>query len=234
MIALKIYEKEPEITLSGKSGSIDVLDRSNTFISYKPVLKNYSGRIDAVNVVGSSQFDAYYDEMTGRAVVFARDNARFAKDTYQVKLRFHVHNGYMDKYITAKPVQIRVMQGKPTVKMEVEGGNWTTYDRVGLYETLKEDYVVFGAPARISLQATLKNQAVEIESVELLNFREDFWLIEEKQEDGTVNHHRIELWRTGYVQAVKKGTYTLKFRVRFRDRIGTSKDTIVKCKVVIK
>lgn len=211
-----------------------MLDRSNTFISYKPVLKNYSGRIDAVNVVGSSQFDAYYDEMTGRAVVFARDNARFAKDTYQVKLRFHVHNGYMDKYITAKPVQIRVMQGKPTVKMEVEGGNWTTYDRVGLYETLKEDYVVFGAPARISLQATLKNQAVEIESVELLNFREDFWLIEEKQEDGTVNHHRIELWRTGYVQAVKKGTYTLKFRVRFRDRIGTSKDTIVKCKVVIK
>lgn len=243
-LKVNVYESEPKAAVK-KSGSIDVLRRDATSIIYTPALKNITGEITDAWIVDESGepggilndiFEVNWDG--SRAVVRVRRWADIPCASYKLKLAFSVNNDYMGRTVYTDVQTIKLAQGKPSVTLKVNDGNgWILPDRNWSNERWNEADEFIGSSVWVSVDALLKNENVAVSNVQLMNFDEDFeihvpddqWPNEEN--DGI---HGFELRRTGYSQALKKGTYTLKVRITYREKIGTNKDVTVNCKVVLK
>lgn len=221
-------------------GSIDVLDREGTYITYTPKLSNLTGVITKGGLEGrdADLFNAWMED--GKLIVHARDGETYStKNSYQVNAVFWVQTQDYDGYevSTAKPLTIKVKQGKP--KLKASAVNNTLYRQL--------DNTV-----EIKLDATLNKKEVEIEDVWLLNYAEDLELRTSKiQADNTDDSGEqyydviynpetksVTLaWRDrNYANSIVQSgkTWKVKLAVRYRDKAGNEKNGEVTCPVVVR
>lgn len=221
-------------------GSIDVLDREGTYITYTPKLSNLTGVIEDGWLEGrdADLFDAWMED--GKLIVHARDGKTYStKYSYQVNAVFWVQTQDYDgcEISTAKPLTIKLKQGKP--KLKASAVNNTLYRQL--------DNTV-----EIKLDAVLNKKEVEIEDVWLLNYTEDLELRTSRiQADNTDDSGEqyydviynpetksVTLaWRDRYYanSIVQSGkTWKVKLAVRYRDKAGNEKNGEVTCPVVVR
>lgn len=243
-LKVNVYDSEPKAAVK-KAGSIDVLRRDTTFMTYTPTLKNVTGEIGDVWIVNENGgtdsmlndiFEVYWDG--SRAVLRVRRWADVPETSYKLKLAFHVNNDYTGRTVYTDTQTVKLTQGKPSVTLKVNDGNgWILSDANWSNDLWDENGEFIGSRTWVSMEALLKDESIAVSNVQLMNYTDDFWLYvpdEQWPDENNDGIHGFELRRTGYSQALKKGTYTLTMRVTYREKIGTNKDVTVKCKVVLK
>lgn len=215
-------------------GSIDVLNREGTCITYTPKISNLSGEIVDGWLEGrdADLFDAWMEN--GKLIVHANVGENYStKNTYQVHAAFLVETRDYDSYTvrTDKPLSIKLKQGKP--KLTASTVNNTLYRQ--LENTVE-----------IKLAAVLNKQAVEIEDVWLLNYTDDFVLHPaitdeedyswEQNYNPETNSVTLGLMDRYYADSITKSgkTWKVKLAVRYRDKAGNEKNAEVTCPIVVK
>lgn len=211
-----------------KSGSIDVLNREDTYLIYTPKLTNLTGRVYDVEVIGqdANNFHAQMD-MDGRINLYAYEGTELSTAvTYKVAFRLRMVNfaedGAID-YVYESPVQsFKVTQGKPKVTITSPMGA-TIYSQAGNALNLEID-------------AFLKDKAVEIEEVTLANYDGDLDLVYDAENQIiTLSRKKVDSYYTRMKEITKMGkAWNLKLNVKFKDQAGNVKDTQVTYKVTVK
>lgn len=207
-------------------GSIDVLDREGTCITYTPKLSNLTGVIEDGWLEGrdADLFEAWMED--GKLVVHAIVGESYStKNSYQVNAVFRVQTqDYEDyKIRTAKPLTIKVKQGKPKLKASALNNT--------LYRQLENT-------VEIKLDAVLNKKEVEIEDVWLLNYTEDLELRTTNDVIYNPETKSVTLaWcdRHNANSIVQSGkTWKVKLAVRYRDKAGNEKNVEVTCPIVVR
>ena len=138
--SVTVIDKALKVSLTGKKGKINLLDRENTSVSYKPKLTNYQG--DVIDAWIVDEEGEGLDEMfsvslneKGRLEIRANDGLGYDDDivygkTYKLKLGFTLeaanadvfgeryYESYEKTVVSVKPVRSKVKHGYPkTVTM---------------------------------------------------------------------------------------------------------------------
>lgn len=212
-----------------KKGSIDVLRRSQTCIAYTPKVSNLAGRIIDGRITGgdADKFEAEYDETTGQLCVRARQNkvndaGEYEMSQYSTKaaykvtpvFTFETADGRRYEVATAGET-IKVTQGKPKTVILSDYGN-TLYRQAGNSLTA-------------GIAAELSDENITVSDVTLVNYKKDM------ECSYNAENQTITLWQYDMKEITKTGkTWNIKLAVRYADKAGNEKDTIVTYKVVIK
>lgn len=248
VLTVKIVDKTVKQSLKVTAkGSIDMLNREGTFITYTPKISNLTGTVVDGGLAGKDAdlFEPYFED--GKLIVKAQEGRRYStKIAYEVHTVFWVQtedwNGYeisSDNDPKAKPFKIKVKQGKPKLKATTNGNT--------IYRQLDNR-------VDIRIEAMLGKQEVEIEDVWLLNYGDDLELEEttikvvEEDEEGKPKERdenviynpetksvRVALrnsWESRDI--TKNGTYKVKFAVRYRDKACDVKEAQVTCSIVVR
>ena len=207
-VTVKVVDVEPEKTVKLKaSGSIDVLNRDTTAITYTTTLKNINGKVDSVALSGRSAHLFKAELIDGKVVLTAKDNANLVtKYNYGVKMRISLVNSDMVCHIVTDEFKVKLTQSKPKVTAS------------------PKQAVMFNTVANSSVPVTLTAQnkdgsKVQIKAVQLTNFTNAF-----AYKDGKltlVNREKV----------VKGKTYTLKFNVYCEGCADSEKPIVVTYKV---
>ena len=98
--SVTVADKPVTVSLGSKTGKIDLNDRENTFLSYKPKLNNYRGAVDEVWIIDEGDEDnsvKFSVSLSEKGRVEIRANAGLGYDedliygkTYKVKLGFQL------------------------------------------------------------------------------------------------------------------------------------------------
>lgn len=223
-VDIKDFAKEKCIKVS-KKGSIDVLRRSQTYITYTPKVSNLAGRvIDGwITGIDAGLFDAEYNTEKGQLCIRAKQNgieevwSYSTKGSYKITPVFVMEttDGYRYEIMAAQQT-VKVTQGKPKITALSEYGN-TLYREAGSGE------LTFGIAAELS------NEKIAIEDVTLVNYKKDLTVSYDRET------HMVMLNQTAMREITKSGKlWKVKLAVRYADKAGNEKDTIVTYKVVIK
>lgn len=224
-------------------GSINLMDREGTYITYTPKLSNLSGTVSDARLEGkdADMFQADWDEETGKLIVRAQRYTTYStKMTYQVQAVFFVqppnYTGYEVRTDAAKPLKIKVKQGKPKLKATMANNT--------IYRQLDNS-------VDIKLSAVFNKKDVEIERAELLNYTGDFqleWAERTRLEpDGNVSQFwssydpqtgsvKLMLNDRHYAESVVKNgkTWKVKLAVIYREKAGNEKAAQVTCSIVVR
>ncbi len=232
-LKVKVVDKPVEDCLEvTKKGSIDVLNREGTAITFAPEKTTLTGKIVDAHLVGkdADMFDCYWEN--NKLAVYARVGTQYStKYTYKVQPVFHVENEYWDYYeITGKEQSIKVKQGTPKVTASAPK-NILYRDR--------------GNALEIGFKAVLnKKTNVVIDNVELLNYTSDFRLKEWPQQDEAGNEYYVTFnpdtqtvtlsqeWITKVV--AKNQKVKLKFAVYYRDKAGNENAAQATYEIIVK
>ena len=238
VLNVKVVEKNVKQSLNvAQKGSIDVLNREGTSIVYTPKISNLTGTVTDGWLRGrdADLFENWFED--GKLIVKARGGQKYStKNTYQFYAVFRVENedwhGYTIRSDTdgRKPFQIKVKQGKPTLKATANGN--TIYRQ-------RDNRV------NIRIEAMLGKQEVEIEDVWLVNYTDDLQLEQitmqengdswEQNYDPETKSVKLALQDSWGSRDIRKnGTYKVKFAVRYCDKAGDVKEAEVTCPIVIK
>ena len=217
-LTVKVVNKELTNSVKiSKKGTIDVLNRENSFVTVTPSLKYLNAELVDVGLSGrfSHLFEAGLSE-DHKILIYAKvqdeagnDVALVTKYNYGVNLVLTYQNAEGDRIqLTTPEIKLKLKQGKPKV-------------------TIKPLKAAFfsGAEKNVRLEAAaeLKSaKAPEILKLELVNFNDVF-----QYSDGV-----LSLLDNGV--AVKEKTYNLQFRVSIRGQADNEKAITVKYKVKIK
>lgn len=247
ILTVQLYNKAPAVTVSAK-GSIDVLRRESTDIVYTPKLANVTGTVTDVRMEGEAAgyFEVFWNG--SGAQVKARPDTNFAKGKYKMQLVFGVDNGYQYQEVRTKVMDITVKEGKATVKLTpIWSAWWFGDEHYEAAEGVEPGSLQDAQNQRqqwIEASALCSKEYVQIRKIELLNYRNDFDLSLGDSEgdnfgDAVWDESGYGIWgfqlhRMNSSEAVSKGSYSLKFRVTLRDKLGTTKDKIVTVKLTVK
>ncbi len=208
---VKIVDESLEKTIKvTKKGSIDVLDRYNTYMTLSVKAKGHleNKYLEDMYLEGAdaSLFKTYFDE-NGNCKVYAKAGVQLSTKT---KYKVTPVCKYGDVVVKADPVTIQVKQGSVKLVKASHG------------DTL---YANKGNEMHLLLQAYTNGKGVGVENVELLNYTDDL-----KYENGILSFRTDKEPTT-----IKKsqGTYTLKFAVTFADGAVDKKPLTFTCKVKI-
>lgn len=205
--------REKSVNVSAR-GSIDVLNRTGTFVTVTPKLQAINGTIKDVRLSGRAAHLFYAAYEDGKILIYARsDAALITRYAYRIKLNFTIENALGDeiRYQT-KEIGMKLKQGKPRVSI------------------LSQNRVFFSASRRemqAGVHAALKGAGdLTVVNVELINNRKEF----------TCGYDRekcvISLRNTE--TAVKGRTYSLQLKVTFAGQADNEKPVIVKYSVKVK
>lgn len=221
-------------------GSIDVMNREGTSITYTPKISNISGEVVDGWLEGTDRdmFDYWWDG--SKLVVKASGHTYCRKHTYQVRAAFRVdtweYEGLTVRTDAAKPLSIKVKQSKPKLTASTAGNT--------IYRQLDNS-------VEIKLSAMLNKQEVDIDDVWLLNYDDDFelrttpasWTDEDGEEqwyDAIYNPgtKSVRLGLNSRYHArdtVKSGkALKVKLAVRYREQAGNEKPAQVTCSIVVR
>ena len=221
-VVLKAVEPEKCITVS-KKGSIDVLDRENTAVTFTPKTKNVNGTLLGVGLDGPAKDMFVISNENGKLVMRLKSNVEcLTKTAYEVYPVFQYESLSGKPFtLTGKKQTIKLKQGSPKVTVKSVGVNTLYRDRNNELTLL--------------FDATLKKQDINIEKVELANYTGDLYIKEmlvnpdtKDVEAITISQHNIKQ----IVAANKK--WNVKFNVYYKDRAGNEKVKQVTYKIVIK
>lgn len=221
-------------------GSIDVMNREGTSITYTPKISNISGEVINGWLEGTDRdmFDYWWDG--SKLVVKASGHTYCSKHTYQVRAAFRVATWDYDDLTVrtdaAKPLSIKVKQGKPKLTASTAGNT--------IYRQLDNS-------VEIKLSAVLNKQEVDIDNVWLLNYDDDFelratpasWTDEEGEEHpynaiynpGTKSVRLGLNSRYDAHDTIKSGkALKVKLAVWYREQAGNEKAAQVTCSIVVR
>lgn len=245
VLTVKIVDKTVKQSLKvAQKGSIDVLNREGTSITFTPKLSNLTGTVEDGRLAGKDAdlFENWFED--GKLVVKARGGTRYStKITYEVHTVFRVQTEDWRSYEissandpASKPFKIKVKQGKPKLTVAAVDGNTIYRQRDNRVD--------------IRIEAMLGKQEVEIEDAWLLNYGNDIYLedTEYSYEDEEGNSQtdqvrynpgtksvRIALKDAGQANEFRKnGTYKVKLAVRYCERAGDVKTAEVTCPIIIR
>ncbi len=217
-LTVKVVNTEPAgaFKISTK-GTIDVLNRKNSFVTVTPSLKALNGTLIDARLSGrfAHLFEAEVTEGQ-KILIHAKTQdkngnfiALITKFKYDVKLILTYKNSNGDIIrLTTPEIKLKLKQGKP--KVSIKPANISFYNGA-------ENSV------RLEAAATLKGaENPEILKLELINFTDVF-----QYSDGV-----LSLIHNG--AAVKGKTYNLQFKVTFRGQADNEKAVIVKHKIKMK
>ncbi|MCM1092308.1 MAG: Ig-like domain-containing protein, partial [Muribaculum sp.] len=209
-------ELAKSLKLSAK-GSIDVLNRSGSYVTVTPSLKSLNGTVTDVSLSGAFAhlFRAELDEnnkiliRAGEADADGGHIALITKYNYPVKLTLTLRNADGETMrITAPELKLKLKQGKPKVTMTPK--NPVFYS--GAYNGV-----------RLDANAVLKGaDDLDIIGIELINQTALF-----DYSDGV-----LRLQNGG--AAAKGKTYSLQFKITFKGQADNEKATIVKVNAKVK
>lgn len=208
---VKITDTDPvqkNITVK-QSGSIDVLNRDNTYISIKPTVKNMVGTIDHIYLENSDDrylFDGRYDGETGELKIYANNWSRLATNvTYKLTPVYCIRTSK----IVGKPITFKVKQS--AVKIN------TLYSETNFYGTLNNN-CYNGICATIN-----KSNNVDIERIEQV----DNYNVISQGEIFTYEDRIVELesiyHRNNNVIKKKGETITVTYYIYLKDAAVNSK-----------
>jgi len=199
-----------------KSGSIDVLRRDSSCITYKPKLSNLTGTMVGAWIGGpnAENFRIEWNNQ-GNIQVYAEEGAMLSTAvTYKVQFVLEMQNPDGSEYHILTPVQsFKVIQGKPKVVISSPEGNVL--------------YVQAGGSLTANIAASLNKEALIAESVELAD--NDNELISEfNWENQTIRISNP----LGGVEKFGK-TWSLKLNITFTGQAINSKPTQVVYKIKV-
>lgn len=208
-ITESLSEKIIKVT---QKGSINVLDRDNSYISLSAkasdAFENMHPEDFYIEGLNANLFDYYFDSYTGECRIYAREFALLStKVKYQV-IPVCVYSGVK---IKGAPVTIQVKQGAAKLLPAM------SYENV-LY--VKQDNELYLAP-----EAYVNNQYKSIQKVELINYTDDLTYA-----DGFL---RFRTDKEPTTIKKSQGTYTLKFAVTLEGAAVDKAPLIYTCKVKI-
>ncbi len=205
---------DKSVKVSSK-GSIDVLNRTNTFVTVTPALKALNGTITAVQLTGNAAhlFEAEYAD--NKVIIHAKENASLiTKYNYKVKLLLTLQNAEDDTLqYTTPDISLKLKQGKPKVTIAPKNISFFS-GAYGTGITRKISAVLKGAPDPV------------ITKVELVN-NNDAFTCAYSMEDKT-----ITLANTPH--AANGKTYSLQLKVTYKDQADNEKAAIVKSSVKVR
>lgn len=192
-------------------GTIDILNRSGTYVTATPSLKSVNGSVVDAALTGRDAhlFKAYC--IDGKVYLYAKENtALITKYNYGVKLKLTLENALgVNVYVTTPEIKLKLKQGKPQVAVAPKKGVFYS----GAYNHVNMNFV-----------SSLKGaNAPVIINVELQNHTDVFEYVSDKA--------TLTLCRTG--TAVKGKTYTLQFKITLKDQADNEKPLIVKYRVKV-
>lgn len=228
-LTIKVVDKAVSKSLKvSAKGSINLMDRDDAYITYTPKLSNLAGEVVNGRLVGDDAdlFNAEWDEETGKLVVRAHHYQTYStKMTYQVQAVFEVetpdYTHYEVRTDAAKPLKIKVKQGKPKLKATMK--NNTIYRQLD-------------SSVQIELSAVFNKKPVEIGYVELLNYNRDFTLENAYDSQGSVDSVQLMLNDRYYAESVVKNgkTWKVKLKVVYREKAGNEKAAEVTCPIIVR
>lgn len=225
VLTVKIVDKAVKQSLKVTAkGSIDVLNREGTFISYTPKISNLTGTVVDGRLEGrdANLFDCSFED--GKLIVKAGEGRKYStKITYEVHTVFRVQTEDWRNYevssdndAKAKPFKIKVKQGKPKLTVTAVGGN-TLYRQ-------RDNSIEF----RVS--AVLGKQEIKIDDVQQTDYWNDLWMYYDWENQ--IVHIGIMDGEWGEIR--KNGTYKPKFKVEYRDKAGDVKEAEIECPIVVR
>ncbi len=217
-LTVKIVSTDPKkaVKLSAK-GSIDVLNRSGSFVTVTPSLKSLNGTITDVALSGdfAHLFRASLSE-NGKILIYARETdpngkeiALITKYNYPVNLILTLQNAEGETTrITTQQLRLKLKQGRP--KVTATPKNPVFYS--GAYNSV-----------RLYVNTALKGaNAPEITEIKLMNQTDLF----------DYSNGVLSLRNTG--AAIKGKTYSLQFRITYRGQADNEKATVIKVNAKVK
>lgn len=234
-LTVKVVDEAPAkcITVSGK-GSIDILDREGTSVTYTATLKNVQGTIVHAELRGTdaNMFDS--ELVDGKLVVKAYDWAGYStKHAYKVTPVFIVQGeDYGEFELEGKEQSIKVKQGKPKLTLTADVSNI-------LYRKRANEVT-------IDLEALLnKTTDVKIVGIEPLNYAGTFMyelidesgdVIEENENSEIKYVEKIRIKENDYPQEIiaTGKTVTLQFNVYYEGMAVNEKPIKTTFKMVVK
>ncbi len=221
-LVVSVIDKKADVKIT-KKGNIDVLLRDSTYLTF-------TGK--AVNAVGTpcdgyltgkdaDRFDTYF--MDGELRVFAKAGETYStKVSYEVVPVFKFDTNVSPEYtIEGKAQTFKVKQSKPKVTCSADPLNEIQTHGIG--------------EIALTFQSKIKEEEVVIERVELMNYQNDFIFREYDYVSPASCRYILEYNDYSYeCEIYKPGTYTLKFKIVYRDKAGNMKDDTINYKVVIK
>lgn len=213
ILSVKIVTGTPAVKVSGK-GSINLLERKQTCITYQPTLSNVSDSIERVKILGTSAdfFDAWLDE-SGNVLVYAAEKAPLkASAKYQIRMQFTLGSGYQ---VTTGVISITPKEKKPGLKTNMKKAIVYSF---GQEERRKAEYL---------LQVSGNSQA-KIENIRLVEDKQSvsFDYIYKGNGSGTISLKKGS--------AAKAGTCKLSFQVYYKGKGITSKPVTVRLSVIVR
>ena len=213
-LTVKVVDKAAADTLKKLtvSGSIDVLNRSNTSSSVTPTFQYLNGTITDVSLSGRNGNLFAAELVNGKVVITANEDAKLiTKYAYKMNLVLTVENAMGDSMeITSKEISVTVKQGKATVSAVPKSAI--------IYAAIRNE-IVFDVDAKLS---GAKNPVIE--KVELVNFADvfeyDFATSTLSMKDNGV--------------AVKGKSYALQFKVTLEGQAANEKAVVLKYNVSVK
>lgn len=225
-ITVNIVDAAPQKCLKVKGkGTIDILNREDTAVTYTVKASNLQGRLVACHLIGpdANKFDV--DGVNGgKIVVKASKNATLStKVAYKVVpvMTFENEEGWRYN-IKADTQKIKVKQGKPKVTVTAADGVQNI-----LYRD-RDNKIV------LDFNAVLGKKPVKISGVELANYTSDLtgfgnW----NPETGELESVTLSQYAEKQILASGK-TWKVKFNVYFTDGAGNEKVTQVTYKLMVK
>ena len=209
-----------------KKGSIDVLRRDTTYITYTPKFTNLAGKLNGVYLTGidADKFDARLSSDGSKIEVYAHYDELSTKASYSIipVITLETDNGeYLDTYEVTLPAQtIKVTQGKPKVTFTAPDGNVL--------------YTQHGGELVLDLNAVLGGENIVIENISLLNYTDDFEINFWPNEFNSTTIY-LRTSGDGFSQINKTGkSWTLKFAVTYANKAANEKPVTVSYKVTVK
>lgn len=200
-----------------KKGSIDVLRRGSSGITFIPKVNGLSGKVVDGWITGQDnyKFDCYTDN--GKLVVTAREGENFStKNNYKIKLVLVLENQDGSRYeVVTSEQTVKVTQGKPKVTVKALEG-------ITLYSQA-------GNELKLQFTASLSNENIKIRDVALLNYMDDLQCQYDEESQ------TIYLSRVAMDKITSNGkAWTLKYAVTYTDSAGNEKAAQVTGKITIK
>jgi len=223
-ITIKVVDVPPAKALSvSAKGSINVLDRYGSKITYTAKLKNinYAGLSGSSYLIGpdADKFDIYgYEYENNTIYVYAKEGIDYStKQNYYVTPVFVFRNLEGSKFeLVGKQQKIKVKQVEPKVTVTSPEGNVLYRDR--------------NNELSFYIHASDKNNSpVNISHVELANYADDLNITF----DSVTN--KVTLSQDAVKQIIASGkTWNLKLNVYYADKAINTKPKQVTYKLVVK
>lgn len=116
-LKVKIVDQAGTNLAVSTKGSIDVLDRNNTFIIATPKLGSLSGTVKGVQIRGRDRkyFSAWVNQK-GETVIEGNESCAYnTKYGYKISLEYTLESGPRTYKVTTKDITIKVKQGKVSI-----------------------------------------------------------------------------------------------------------------------